>query len=158
MNRLVRYVKSKSCSLNFYKIEEPWAVWVVPDSAHRAQDPDALAIRANIVLLGSMAAPGGPVQVLDFVSRKLARIARATFVAELLALWAGTSEGLFWRGFLQEAVFRVQSALQLREDLHGGPFFIVLFSCTDNKGVFDAVAAEEIQPPTDKAYYIDVKA
>jgi len=158
MNRLVRYVKSRSSVLTFKAIQTPWAVWALPDSAYRAQDPDALAIRANVIVIGSTENPGGAVQVLDFVSKKLTRIARATFVSELLALWAGTAEGIYLRGFLQEAVYGIKSAVTLRDDLQSGAFHVQLYTCTDNKGVFDAITKEEVQPPTDRAYYMDVKA
>ena len=130
--------------LVFKKITGPRKLWLILDSAYRAEEPDGLAIRGAIYALGAAgSSPGGTLQVLDFQSKKLKTVARSTFAAELQSLHHGVSHGGLLLSFISECEFGPRAAEELSSQLANGTLKIDMEACIDAKSVYDAIIAAD---------------
>ena len=69
-NTVVRWMKRRSCVLLHVAVVQPWSLIVMPDSAFKATEPDCLATRACVIVLGTSGATptlpaGGPVGIVE---------------------------------------------------------------------------------------------
>ena len=150
INTLVRWIKRKSCVMKFVKIDFPWTVYVFPDSAFRADEPDCLAIRASVTVLGCNLLPGGGrAAVCEFYTRKNPRVLRSTFSTEAAACDDAVSSASVIRGLFAEICDGPHSARQLAEKQETGNLSVDLETVSDNKGFVTAVSAVEIKPPAE---------
>ena len=139
----------------------PWSLIVMPDSAFKATEPDCLATRACVIVLGTAtcgkrtreAAPtlpsGGPVGIVEFYSRKQPRVCRSTFAAELCSTDDASSIGLLIRGMFSELVLGPCSAADLAARTDSGNLPVDLEIATDNRGMFSGVTAVEVKTPSE---------
>eukprot|EP00971_Amphidinium_carterae_P176268 3494277-Amphidinium_carterae.1 len=113
LNLLVRWLKRKPIAMQFKALEDQSTLWCLADSAFQAREHDGLAVKACVLLLGG-SKPGGPVQIVDWYSRKQTHVCRSTYAAELHALSDGRSFLLHTAGLLL-----LHTAGLLHEVLHG---------------------------------------
>ena len=93
LNLVVKYLKRHRVSLFYGKVKKPWRITGFSDAAFKAQNEDSsgLCIRGLAVLLTtddseSAASPDGNVNLVEFLVRRLKRVVRSTYSAELNAL------------------------------------------------------------------------
>jgi hypothetical protein len=136
------------------------ALYVITDSGFKAQDPDCLGIRGELVELGedashsnvcsSSSSLGGIMQWLHHRSSKQPRVTRSSFASELMSLLDAVSNGIFIDGLVREIEFGTTSAIDLYQMVEKGGFGIHWFAIIDEKLVFNAIIAPEVKPPSDK--------
>jgi len=163
-NQVLRYVKRNTTGLRYKKLMGNPYLLCVADSAYQANEDrtDCIALRGYFIFLACDSPgkpfPGGDLQLIDFVSKKLHVISRSAFAAEL-------------RNTLEAAQDLINTALQFHE-LYRGPFtasqcaelrdraqhFLRTVICTDNHGLFTAVSKTEPSPGTDGSMVFHVKA
>ena len=127
----------------------------MPDSAFKATEPDCLATRACVIVLGTARGEnatlpgGGPVGVVEFYSRKQPRVCRSTFAAELSSTDDAASLGLLIRGMFAELILGPCKAGKLAELTDSGQLPVALEVATDNRGMFSGVTATEVKTPSE---------
>ena len=80
----VKWVKRRKCPLRYAKLQSPFRIVVISDSAFRKEDKTGLAMRGAIVGIAEQhqTHPGGKIHVIEFYARKQRRVVRSTFSAE----------------------------------------------------------------------------
>jgi hypothetical protein len=80
----VKWVKRKKCPLRYAKLQAPYRIVVISDSAFRKEDKTGLAMRGAIIGIAEKHEkhPGGKLHVIEFYARKQRRVVRSTFSAE----------------------------------------------------------------------------
>ena len=108
------------------------------------------------------AAPGsvttGPVQLLEYYSRKQRHVCRSTFAAELFSLTEAADIAIHLASALYEIAHGVQSTDTLRLIREGGlraPVAIVVV--VDADSVFTATTAQQVKPPAEKSLLIHLQ-
>jgi len=164
ISQVLKYVKRVSTGLLYKRLLGKPYLLCVADSAYQANDnrTDCIALRGYFIFLACATEgtqfPGGDVQLIDFVSKKLHVISRSAFAAEL-------------RNTLEAAQDLVNTALQFHE-LYKGPFsaeqcaqirdsadhFLDTVICTDSHGLYTATSKTEPSPGTDGSMVYHVKA
>ena len=91
VNRLLKWLKRTPAHLIYKRLEGPLRIMVITDSAFKRTDPDGLATRGHLVMVGTMLKhkDGNPEEpsllghIMDGISRRHKRVARSTYAAEL---------------------------------------------------------------------------
>jgi len=149
-------------SIIYEHIDGPLRLVVFSDSAFKALDDEAsgLALRSMVVLLtadtGALTVQGRA-HMLDFVVRRLKRVVRSTFAAELNAL-IDAIEAAF---LVQLVLHQVQCGTgetpeQLLHRLEHGRLFPGCDLFLDAKSVFDAVVAKDLSAPMESSLLIHI--
>ena len=82
LNRVLRYLKAKPLSMRIRRLESPWSLVVVSDSAYKSDGVDCLTMRSGLVLLmnkSGIQVGTNHCQPVDFVAKKQTRVCRSTF-------------------------------------------------------------------------------
>ena len=102
--------------------------------------------------------PGGVMHVLDFYTRKQARVNRSTFSAELNAQLEAIDIGLLLACFVSEVTSGVRPAIEMLHDFEAGKLPIDLHVLGDAHGLFSATTSREISTPLERPLLYGVKA
>jgi hypothetical protein len=129
----------------------PWSIWVFPDSAYRALEVDCLALRAAVIMIANVdfLPRGGPAGPVEHYVRKQPRVCRSTFSAELAGYDDGSSMGIVIQGLLSEILYGPLHASNLNAAMENGDLPVKLQITADNKGLYSALAAEEMKRPAE---------
>jgi hypothetical protein len=159
-NKLLRWIQRKSAKTLYKKMLPPVAIVIFSDSAYRADDEDCLALRAAIATLMEVrdGVPGGTMHVLDFYTRKQARVNRSTFGAELNAMMEAIDIGLLLCCFLTEVTQGIKPSIEMVHQLESGSLPIDLRLIGDAHGVYSALTAREIATPLERPLLYGVRA
>ena len=151
LNKVLKWVRRIPSSTLYQHLTQPLCMLVIADSAYRADDVDALAIRAAILVIIEIGGqvPGGKMHVWEFFSRKQSRVNRGTFGAELNNLVEAAELGLLLRGLMHEVKHGPQSAEALRTSIDES-VGMELHLVTDAHSVFAAVTAPELATPNER--------
>jgi len=152
VNSVVRWMKRTPCVLTYRPVPMPWAMITFPDSAYRAMEVDCLALRAAVVLVANeklLEDGGGRAGTLEYFVRKQARVCRSTFAAELAGFDDGTSIGLVMQVMLVEVLYGPLQAAEIQAAMDGGRLPVKLQITADNRGLFSALAAEDLKRPAE---------
>ena len=85
-NRVLKYLKLKPLSLTYRKLQHPWRLVAISDSAFKSDGTDCLAMRSGVIAVcnkDGVVKGTNDLQVLEFVSKKQSKVCRSTFAAEL---------------------------------------------------------------------------
>ena len=167
LNVVVRYMQRTKVSIVYEKIAEPIRILGFSDSAFKAQEEEStgLALRSLVVCLvpeSSKLAHNGKCHLLDFVVRRLKRVVRSTFSAELNALIDGIETMLLTQLILHQIYCGCQETPeQLIHRLEHGGLYPPIDVCLDANAVFDAIAAKDTATPLEaslKLHILSIKA
>ena len=151
LNKVAKWAKRKPAYLTYETLPTPCCILAVSDSAFRKEDLRGLAMRGAVIGIGtaSQTSPGGKFHVIEFYSRKQRRVTRSTFSAEL----NGFSDTLEFARLLAltmtEILNQAPSASQLTAWEEKGMLTLPIHGVIDARSVFDALAADEIRPPSE---------
>ena len=157
INLVCRYLKRHRVGIFYGKVPEPWRLVGFSDSAFKAQDDEAagLALRGLAVVLTTDSAtqptsPSGDVNLLDFLTRRLRRVVRSTFAAELNALLDAIESMIItqlgWHQIVKGTVETIeQLLLRLEAGTLSPPIELVGYA----RSVFDAIAASDVCDPAE---------
>ena len=126
---------------------------MIPDSASKAEEPDCLAIRANMIFVAGGAGPdtpSGDCCLIDYCSRKQKHVCRSTFSAELHSLCSAVSVGILLVGFFTELINGVMSLDAMVARYEIGSFTLPLDCCVDAYSVFQNVTRAPVECPTER--------
>ena len=174
-NRLLKWIRKnlKHLGVRYRRLREPLRLVALSDSAFKALDYEGLVMRGCVIVLaeavpegdvGSDAHRHGPwstgttvrLHLLDWYSRKHTRVVRSTFAAELLSLLDAVNQGNVIRIALNELHSGAKTAQQL---LAQRPEQSILMDAgVDARSVFDALTADVMKTPNDKALLLHAKA
>ena len=151
LNRVVKWIRRKSCVITFVILIPPLKVLVVSDSAFKRQDESPVACRGSMLVLGTDSGenPGGDLHVIDYQSKKQKRVTRSTYGAELHGL-ADTMEGArriacaFTE--LYKGVMNFDDICRMEDQ---GAYHHPLDACLDAKSVFDSIVAADLKAPAE---------
>ena len=155
LNLLVRYIQKNPTGIWFGRVERPWKLIGWSDAAFRAQEEEssALAVRGLAVALATEnefmpASIDSAATLLDFLVRRLRRVVRSTFAAELNALIDAVESMIM----VQLAMYQIENgtedtAEELMHRLEAGQLTPPIEMCIDAKAVFDAVNASDVTTP-----------
>jgi len=162
LNVVVRFMQREPQSITYERIDGPLRLVVFSDSAFKAQDDEAsgLALRSMVVLLTAETGKltlRGRVHMLDFVVRRLKRVVRSTFAAELNAL-IDAIEAAF---LIQLVLHQVQcgtgeSPEQLLHRLEHGKLAPECDIFLDARSVFDALVSKDVSAPLESSLLIHI--
>eukprot|EP00959_Pyramimonas_sp_CCMP1952_P465029 9487596-Pyramimonas_sp.AAC.1 len=110
------------------------ALYCIVDSAFRADEPDCLALRADIMGLcrHTGSSIGGKLHMFVTTSKKQSRVNRNTFSAEAGAVGDAISMCIALAGLLHEIDRGTQSAIQLATRAERGDFSRKIVVFTDS--------------------------
>ncbi|CAJ1354087.1 unnamed protein product, partial [Effrenium voratum] len=128
LNRVLRYLKAKPLSMRIRRLESPWSLVAVSDSAYKSDGVDCLTMRSGLVLLMNKSG-----------IQKQTRVCRSTF--SLLDL---LGHALNINLTLTE-VLNGRQELEALEEIH-----------EQGTNVQDSVASAEVKTPTDLSALIHV--
>ena len=158
LNRVVKWLKRRGCTLVFRHVPGPWRVLAILDSAFRAQEPDCLALRAAIIAVTTDKTElGGELAIVEFYSRKLPLVVRSTFGAESHGLADGLSTTSFLAGFIDELQYGCKSSAMIHEQISNGSLQTKLDAVIDAMSVFRAITADEVKAPSEKHLFYVIK-
>ena len=90
-NRVIKWIHRRPFKIRYKRLEGPVKVIAITDSAFRKEDKTGLAVKGAVI--GIIQAldeqPGGDLHVLECFSKKLRRVTRSRYGAELLSLSDG---------------------------------------------------------------------
>ena len=146
LNRVLKYLKVKPLALTYHKIEGPWKLLAISDSAFKGEDQDCLAVRSGIIALCAkhgVQEGRNSLQVIEFTTKKQTKVCRSTFAAELHSSLdlVGTAQVI--RSVLSEILEGPQSAAKLADELEEGRCCIRLDAVIDAMSVWQSVVSEE---------------
>ena len=162
LNTVVRYMQRHPGSLVYRQIAGPTRLVCFSDSAFKAQDGESsgLALRSLVVLLagdGPQLACSGRAHMLDFVVRRLKRVVRSTFAAELNALIDGVETALLTQMILHQVRCGTsESPEQLLHRMQHGCLDPGIDVFLDAQSVFDALAAADVSTPLEASLKIHI--
>ena len=152
LNTCLKWVKKHPSGIFVAHIAGSTALYCIADSAFCAEEPDCLAIRADVIGMSSYSEKtiGSTLHVWVTTSKKQSRVVRNTFAAEAGALGDSGSMAIILAGMQHEIDMGPQTPAQLEHLAENGgfPSRIVLF--TDSNSVYPAVTATEVQLPREK--------
>ena len=133
------------------------------DSAFKRDDSDnsGHAMKGGMFMLHSAAqgtVVSGPVQLLEYYSRKQRHVCRSTFAAELFSLTEAADVSIHLASALYEIAHGVQPTETLRLVREGGlksPVAIVVV--VDADSVFTAVTAQQVKAPAERSLLIHLQ-
>ena len=159
LNRVLRYIKAKPLSMRIRRLESPWSLVAVSDSAYKSDGVDCLTMRSGLILLmnkSGIQVGTNHCQLVDFVAKKQTRVCRSTYIAELFSLLDLLGHALNINLTLTE-VLGGRQKLEALEQIHEqGMNALQLMAAIDAKSVQDSVASVEVKTPTDASALIHV--
>ena len=128
------------------------ALYCIVDSAFRADEPDCLALRADIMGLcqHSSSRIGGCLHTFVTTSKKQSRVNRNTFSAEAGAVGDAVSMCIVLAGILHEIDKGSCSATTLAACAERGGFSRDMVVFSDSESFFKACTATEVRLPTER--------
>eukprot|EP00971_Amphidinium_carterae_P193585 3841303-Amphidinium_carterae.1 len=134
-------------------MEGPFRLIVVSDAAFKPEENSKHARRGEILLLAPVSdSLGGRVHIMDYASKKIPRVTKSTYAAELHALCTGTDQAILlssqyeqffnnsWHGDLDS--FEVQS--------RRGSLFVPVELAIDAWSVYLSLTSEDIKAPEER--------
>ena len=152
LNTCLKWVRKHPSGIFVKHISGHTAFYCVADSAFSAEEPDCLAIRADIIGMSSYSEQkiGGTLHVWVATSKKQSRVVRNTFAAEAGALGDSGSMAIVLAGMQHEIDMGPQTPAQLEYLAENGGFSRRIVIFTDSNSVYAAVTATEVQLPKEK--------
>ena len=162
LNVVVRFLKREHGEIRYGNLQGPHKLIGFSDSAFKAQDGESsgLALRGLAIFLAEDK-PGtiisGGVHLLDFVVRRLKRVVRSTFAAELNAL-TDAVETIILEQLILHQVFcgTTESAEQLLHRLENGRLYPPMEALIDAQSVFDALVAPDAGTPLEASLKVHI--
>ena len=158
-NRVLRYLKLHPLSMKIRRVNAPWQLIVVSDSAYKSDTQDCLAMRSGAIFLADKTGLRqgiNNVQLVDFVSKKQTRVCRSTFVAELFSLLDLVGHGINISLAMTEILTGIKGVTELAKLHERGEHAVRMTAVIDAKSVLESVKVKEVKVPTDQAVYIHV--
>ena len=164
LNILVRYLKRESGAIRYVQIPEPHKLVGFSDSAFKAQEGESsgLALRGLAVVLcqdkpGALASC--PVHLLDFIVRRLKRVVRSTFAAELNALIDAVETLILDQMVLHQVRCGTEeTAEMLLHRLDHGKLYPPIEALVDARSVYDALVAADVCTPMEASLKLHIIA
>ena len=155
LNRVLRYLKRHPLSITYRRVDKPWRLAVISDSAFQSKDQDCLALRSGIIALTSVDTTGKvQVQPIEYLCKKQQHVCRSTYAAELHSALDLTSLALLINTAITEILCGVMSASEMVITLDSGKLTIPVDLYIDARAVFDSVTAKHVKTPADKILLI----
>jgi len=161
LNVVVRYMKRHKVGLWYKKFNGKVRMLGFTDSAFKTQEEEGsgLALRGLAVLIGPEITSGDTATIpgvetvahlVDWVSRKLKRVVRSTFAAELNAL-IDAIETLLLLQLIYHQIYcgTTESADELLVKMEDGGLYPPIDLMIDARSVLDAIAAAEVCTPAE---------
>ena len=154
LNLVIRYLQRHRIGIRYLRMPERVKLLGFTDSAFRAQEGESsgLALRGLAVLLtpdvpGSVISQGS-VHLLDFIVRKLRRVVRSTFAAELNAL-VDALETIILMQLMFHQIFcgTDEGPDELLGKLENGLLYPAIELVVDAQSVYDALTASDVCNP-----------
>ena len=159
LNLVLRYIRRQQSGLRYRRLRHPVKIVGFSDAAFRAQPEESsgLALRGLATLLMESDQPGpssknGVVNLVDFLVRRIRRVVRSTFSAELNALIDSLENLLLLQLALHEVFCGVSDDVgDLVRRLENGQLYPPIEICTDALSVWEAIAAEDCCTPQENS-------
>jgi hypothetical protein len=154
MNLCLQWIQQHPSGMLYKQHKRQTAIYCIADSAFRAEDPDCLALRAD--LIGSCeygpenSEIGGIMHTFITTSKKQTRVVRNTFAAELGAMCDSVSTAIIVAGIWHEIDTGISSAAALASLAETQGFSRKIIVFTDSESVFKAVTAIEVKLPLER--------
>ena len=173
LNLVVRYLKRHQIGVKYPYLQGPVRLLGFTDSAFKAQEGESsgLAIRGLAILLASdrlneghektAFQPGSAetVHLLDWIVRRLRRVVRSTFAAELNALIDSIETLILLQLVLHEVYCGTDdTADELLARLEAGQLYPPVDIVVDAKSVSDAISASDVCTPQESSLRIHLIA
>ena len=156
INVLLRYITKETSGLTYKTMQHPLKLVGMSDAAFKAQPEDSagLALRGLAVLLVEADSPrpcsqSGVCHILDFLSRRIRRVVRSTFAAELNAAIDAQESLILLQMVLHEIFCGITPIEDMVSMLEAGALYPPLELCLDAMSVFEAVSAEDVSIPAE---------
>ena len=173
LNLVVRYLKRHKIGVKYLYLQGPVRLIGFTDSAFKAQEGESsgLAIRGLAVLLASDKLGDGhekvafqpgraeTVHLLDWIVRRLRRVVRSTFAAELNALIDSIETLILLQLTLHQIYCGTdESVEELLARLEAGQLYPPVDVVVDAKSVSDAISASDVCTPQESSLRIHLIA
>ena len=163
LNAVVRWAQRNPKSLWYHKLPLPVQLLTMGDSAFKRDDSDNTghAMKGGMFMLhGALAGSvvSGPIQLLEYFSRKQRHVCRSTYAAELFSLTEAADVALHLASALYELAHGVRTTETLRLIREGGlksPVAIVVV--VDADSVFTSVTAQQVKAPAERSLLIHLQ-
>ena len=157
INLVVRYLKRHATGIFYPKLAQPWRLVGISDSAFRAQEDEStgLALRGLTVLLSTddtnnPTSPNGLINLIDFIVRRLRRVVRSTFSAELNALIDAIETLILTQLAMHQVIHGTnETADELLQALEDGQLDPPIDVVIDARSVFDSLAVQDVCNPAE---------
>ena len=163
LNAVTRWVQRNPRSLHYKKLPLPVQLLSMGDSAFKREDTDNTghAMKGGMFMLHG-GTPGtvttGPIQLLEYYSRKQRHVCRSTYAAELFSLTEAVDVSIHLASALYEVAHGVQTTETLRLVREGGlqsPVAIVVVIDADS--VYTSVTALQVKAPAEKSLLVQLQ-
>ena len=163
LNAVTRWVQRNPKSLVYRKLPLPVQMLSMGDSAFKREDTDNTghAMKGGMFMLHG-GSPGsvksGPIQLLEYYSRKQRHVCRSTYAAELFSLTETVDVSIYLASALYEVAHGVQTTETLRLVREGGlqsPVAIVVVIDADS--VYTSTTALQIKAPAEKSLLVQLQ-
>ena len=166
INKIRRYCKKTTTGLWFKRLPRPMRIVVVADSAYQANEAktECLSMRGYFVSLrcdrleNNEDHPGGHVQCLEHVSKKLQVISRSAFAAELRNALEAAQDGVNFAVQLHETYHAAMTPEECARLRNSASYTIPVTLVIDNYGLFSATSKVDPSPGSDASMIFHVKA
>ena len=152
LNLSLKWIQQHHSGMRYSEFDGSSAFYCIVDSAFRADEPDCLALRADIMGLcqHTDTQVGGKLHTFVTTSKKQSRVNRNTFSAEAGAVGDAISMCIVLAGLLHEIDKGSCPATTLANCAENGGFSRKIIVFTDSESFFKACTATEIQLPTER--------
>ena len=147
-NRVLRYLKLHSLSMKIRRVNAPWQLIVVSDSAYKSDTQDCLAMRSGAIFLADKTGLRQGInnmQLVDFVSKKQTRVCRSTFVAELFSLLDLVGHGINISLAMTEILTGIKGVTELAKLHERGEHAVKMTAVIDAKSALESVKVKEVK-------------
>ena len=157
INIVLRYLRRNESGLSYSKLTHPLKLVAFTDAAFRAlpEESSGLALRGLAVLLveaseGKLCGANGKCHLLDVLTRRIRRVVRSTFSAELNAL-VDALEGVLLLQVLLHQVFcgTDETAAEVCLRIEAGALYPPLDVAVDAMSVYEAIVAADCCEPAE---------
>jgi hypothetical protein len=145
-NRVLKYLKLKPLSLTYRRLQHPWRLVAISDSAFKSDGTDCLAMRSGVIALcnkDGIVKGTNDLQVLEFVSKKQSKVCRSTYAAELHSGLDLVGLAMVINAALCEVLQGPQTAANLVAMQDAGSMPLDLDLVIDAKSVWVSASADE---------------
>ena len=159
LNVVLRFLKRQKVGIMYGKVEAPYRLSGYTDAAFKAQEDESsgLAIRGLAVVLTTQSekiptSPSGKVNLVEYLVRRIRRVVRSTFAAELNSLLDSIESVLL----IQLAMHQIfcgtdQSAEELMHALESGGLYPPIEFVIDAQSVYDALNVLDVCTPQESS-------